>query len=79
MLEAMAAIAPPGVGVGCRSIRDGDEAHLLPEEAGSIPARRPAMRRASGARALDRTQSVVEYRHQRFPGLALTFRRSSLA
>ncbi|MBN9236617.1 MULTISPECIES: 4'-phosphopantetheinyl transferase family protein [Phyllobacteriaceae] len=45
----MAAIAPPGVGVGCRSIRDGDEAHLLPEEAGSIPARRPAMRRASGA------------------------------
>jgi 4'-phosphopantetheinyl transferase EntD len=49
LLEAMAAIAPPGVGVGCRSIRDGDEAHLLPEEAGSIPARRPAMRRASGA------------------------------
>jgi len=49
LLEAMTAIAPPGVGVGCRSIRDGDEAYLLPEEAGSIPARRPAMRRASGA------------------------------
>ena len=30
-------------------IRDGDEAHLLPEEARSIPARQPAMRRASGA------------------------------
>jgi 4'-phosphopantetheinyl transferase EntD len=30
-------------------IDDADEAHLLPEEARSIPARQPAMRRASGA------------------------------
>ena len=30
-------------------IGDADEAHLLPEEARSIPARQPAMRRASGA------------------------------
>ncbi|MER8752480.1 4'-phosphopantetheinyl transferase superfamily protein [Mesorhizobium sp. M1050] len=43
------ALAPIGVRVGCRVIRDGDEGHLLPEEARSIPARQPAMRRASGA------------------------------
>lgn len=49
MAEAMAAIAPVGVRIGCRMIRDGDAAHLLPNEAHSIPARRPAMRRASGA------------------------------
>ncbi|MET2829587.1 4'-phosphopantetheinyl transferase family protein [Mesorhizobium shangrilense] len=49
LLRAMAAIAPSGVQVGCRLIREGDEAHLLPEEALSIPARQPAMRRASGA------------------------------
>lgn len=49
LLEAMLAIAPQGVGVGCRLIREGDEAHLISEEAGSIAARRPAMRRASGA------------------------------
>lgn len=49
LTEAMAAIAPPGVRTGCRLIGDADEAHLLPEEARSIPARQPAMRRASGA------------------------------
>lgn len=49
MAEAMAAIAPVGVRTGCRVIRDGDDAHLLPNEAHSIPARQPAMRRASGA------------------------------
>jgi len=45
----MAAIAPRNVRTGCRLIGDADEAHLLPEEARSIPARQPAMRRASGA------------------------------
>ena len=45
----MLAIAPGSVRIGCRVIRDADEAHLLPEEARSIPARQPAMRRASGA------------------------------
>ncbi|BCG79326.1 4'-phosphopantetheinyl transferase [Mesorhizobium sp. 113-3-3] len=45
----MAAIAPASVRTGCRAIRDADEAHLLPEEARSISARQPAMRRASGA------------------------------
>jgi 4'-phosphopantetheinyl transferase EntD len=49
LTEAMVAIAPPGVRTGCRLIGDADEAHLLPEEAHSIPARQPAMRRASGA------------------------------
>ncbi|WP_284273019.1 4'-phosphopantetheinyl transferase family protein [Mesorhizobium huakuii] len=45
----MAAIAPRNVRTGCRVIGDADEAHLLPDEARSIPARQPAMRRASGA------------------------------
>ncbi|QKD02809.1 4'-phosphopantetheinyl transferase family protein [Mesorhizobium loti] len=49
LAQALAAIAPNGIRTGCRLIRDGDETHLLPEEACSIPARRPAMRRASGA------------------------------
>jgi len=49
LLRAMAAIAPNGVRIGCRPIREGDEAHLLPGEARSIRARQPAMRRASGA------------------------------
>lgn len=45
----MIAIAPSGARIGCRVIRERDESHLLPEEARSIPARLPAMRRASGA------------------------------
>ncbi|TIN28617.1 MAG: 4'-phosphopantetheinyl transferase superfamily protein [Mesorhizobium sp.] len=49
LLQAMIAIAPSDVRIGCRVISDGDEGHLLPEEAHSIPARQPAMRRASGA------------------------------
>ncbi|MCA0045790.1 4'-phosphopantetheinyl transferase superfamily protein [Mesorhizobium sp. B283B1A] len=49
LARALAAIAPDGVRTGCRMIRGGDEAHLLPAEAQSIPARQPAMRRASGA------------------------------
>ena len=49
LAEAMAGIAPKSARIGCRVIRDGDEAHLLPAEAHSIPARQPAMRRASGA------------------------------
>ncbi|ESY75552.1 4'-phosphopantetheinyl transferase [Mesorhizobium sp. LNHC221B00] len=49
LARALAAIAPNGVRTGCRTIRGGDEAHLLPAEAQSIPARQPAMRRASGA------------------------------
>ena len=49
LLRAMAAIAPGSVRIGCRVIRDADEAHLLPEEARSLPARQPAMRCASGA------------------------------
>lgn len=49
LAQALAAVAPKGVRTGCRTIREGDDAHLLPEEARSIPARQPAMRRASGA------------------------------
>jgi len=46
---AMVAMAPSGVRIGCRTIREGDENHLLPQEARSIPSRQPLMRRASGA------------------------------
>ncbi|WP_245235436.1 4'-phosphopantetheinyl transferase family protein [Mesorhizobium erdmanii] len=49
LAQALAAIAPGGVYAGCRLIREGDEAHLLPQEARSIAARQPATRRASGA------------------------------
>jgi 4'-phosphopantetheinyl transferase EntD len=49
LLAAMAAMAPIGVRIGCRTIREGDENHLLPQEARSIPSRQPLMRRASGA------------------------------
>ncbi|TPM34189.1 4'-phosphopantetheinyl transferase superfamily protein [Mesorhizobium sp. B2-3-4] len=49
LARAIAAMAPADVRTGCRLIRDGDEAHLLPDEARSMPARQPAMRRASGA------------------------------
>ncbi|TPK93044.1 4'-phosphopantetheinyl transferase superfamily protein [Mesorhizobium sp. B2-4-12] len=52
LLEAMAAIAPGDIRTGCRLIREADETHLMPEEARSIPARQPAMRRASGAARL---------------------------
>ena len=45
----MVAMAPTGVRIGCRTIREGDESHLLPQEARSIPSRQPLMRRASGA------------------------------
>ncbi|MBN9217717.1 MAG: 4'-phosphopantetheinyl transferase superfamily protein [Mesorhizobium sp.] len=49
LARAMAAMAPAHVRTGCRLIREGDEAHLLPDEARSMPARQPTMRRASGA------------------------------
>jgi len=49
LAQALAALSPNGIRTGCRLIREGDETHLLPEEARSIPARQPAMRRASGA------------------------------
>lgn len=49
LARALAALAPHGVRTGCRLIQDGDEAHLLAQEARSFPARQPSMRRASGA------------------------------
>jgi 4'-phosphopantetheinyl transferase EntD len=49
LLKAMSMVAPQGVRTGCRIIRRGDEAHLFPEEARSIPARSPTVHRASGA------------------------------
>lgn len=49
LARAIAAMAPADIRTGCRPIREGDETHLLPDEARSMPARQPAMRRASGA------------------------------
>ncbi|WP_062118599.1 4'-phosphopantetheinyl transferase family protein [Aureimonas sp. AU40] len=46
---ALDRLAPPGIRLACRALRAGDAAHLLPEEAGSITARQPARRDASGA------------------------------
>lgn len=61
LLAQMNRLAPPAVRLGCRLIRDGDEALLLPEEAAALPARRLAARRASGAaRALVRGLLAAE-------------------
>lgn len=49
LLEAMSAMAPADVRLGCRAIRVGDEQHLLPEERRLVTTHDPAARRASGA------------------------------
>jgi len=46
---ALEALAPPGVAVGCRQIREGDESALFPEEAEPIRQFVLASRCASGA------------------------------
>ncbi|MGG6892429.1 MULTISPECIES: 4'-phosphopantetheinyl transferase family protein [Rhizobium] len=61
LLAEIAKLAPPGVKVGCRAIRDGDEKLLLPEEAQTISSRQLHTRRASGAaRAIARQLLVLE-------------------
>lgn len=47
--RALAALAPPGVLVGCRRIETGDASHILPDENASILSRTPHGRDASGA------------------------------
>jgi 4'-phosphopantetheinyl transferase EntD len=47
--HTIAALAWPGIVIGCRRIVAGDENGLTPEEASSIHAKVPAARRASGA------------------------------
>lgn len=49
LLAEITRLAPPGVRIGCRAIRDGDENLLLPREARTIPSHRLHARRASGA------------------------------
>ncbi|MEP9349212.1 4'-phosphopantetheinyl transferase superfamily protein [Xanthobacter sp. KR7-225] len=46
---ALREMAPAGLQVGCRAIRDGDEGRLLPEERQVITTRDRFARRASGA------------------------------
>lgn len=61
LLAQMNRLALPTVRLGCRLIRNGDEALLLPEEAAALPARRLAARRSSGAaRALARGLLAAE-------------------
>lgn len=55
LCAALIGIAPAGAKIGCRLIRDGDDTHLLPDEAFSVTARDLPRRWASGAaRALAR-------------------------
>ena len=49
LLSAMMSMAPPGISLGCRTIRVGDEDLLLPEERRAVTTRDLATRRASGA------------------------------
>lgn len=47
--QALAALAPPGLLVGCRRIETGDASHILTGESGTILSRTPHGRDASGA------------------------------
>ena len=49
LLSAMMSMAPPGIRLGCRTIRVGDEDLLLPEEQHAVTTRNLEARRASGA------------------------------
>ena len=49
LLSAMMSMAPPGIRLGCRTIRVGDENLLLPEEQRAVTTRDHEARRASGA------------------------------
>jgi 4'-phosphopantetheinyl transferase EntD len=49
LLSAMTSMAPPGIRVGCRTIRAGDEDLLLPDERRAVTTRDLQARRASGA------------------------------
>ncbi|ENN86519.1 hypothetical protein RHSP_08972 [Rhizobium freirei PRF 81] len=61
LLAEIAKLAPSGVRIACRTIRDGDEKLLLPQEARTITSRQLHARRASGAvRAIARQLLVLE-------------------
>lgn len=47
--QALAALAPPGLLVGCRRIAAGDASHILPGESATILSRTLPARDASGA------------------------------
>jgi len=49
LFAAMADMAPPGIRLGCRTIRQGDEHLLLPDEQQAVTTRDLSGRRASGA------------------------------
>ncbi len=49
LLSALMSMAPPGIRLGCRTIRVGDEDLLLPEEQRAVTTRDLESRRASGA------------------------------
>jgi len=59
--EAMRAIAPKGISTACRVIRDGDETRLLGDEIGTLPARNPVRRRASGTARIAARELLKEH------------------
>jgi 4'-phosphopantetheinyl transferase EntD len=61
LLAAIQSIAPAGVRLSCRTIRDGDDAFLLPKESQSIVTRAVAGRRASGAARLAARLLLAEF------------------
>lgn len=63
LLSAMMSMAPPGIRLGCRSIRVGDENLLLPEEQRAVTTRDLEARRASGAARHLARDLMVELGH----------------
>ena len=59
--RAIAGLAVPGVAIGCRRIRPGDEDMLRPEEQASIASRLVERRRASGAARIVARELLVQF------------------
>ena len=65
--RAIAALALPGVAIGYRRIRPGDEDALLDEERGSMASSLADRRRASGAARIVARQLLDRFGHARCP------------
>ena len=63
LLSAMKSMAPPGIRVGCRIIRAGDEDLLLSEERRAVTTRDLEARRASGAARHLARGLIADLRH----------------
>jgi 4'-phosphopantetheinyl transferase EntD len=65
--RAIAALAVPGVAIGCRRIQPGDEDALLPQEHASIASCLTERRRASGAARIVARGLLDQFGHARCP------------